>query len=479
MEIKGKCATAHIHTDNVDGETISQIQSIVNCEAFRGQDVHYMPDVHAGANCTVGFSAGLGEHVNPSHVGGDIGCAVSFMELSAPVPEELYAEFDHKVRNAVPPDIRETSAVDEKDFFRYLTKSFSRMRQKWPERLYGLPQTVNEKWVSGELRRLNMNESIFYKSIGTMGSGNHFIEYGCAENVSYIDLAWWNARQKPKVPGVVYDDMYVGTDPEAYRQNRKFVAGITVHCGSRNFGQKVCRYWESVASRGPAKDEIKTLKARFKEEWKKTHWKDKTGYDEALVAYIATAASEGKIPGYLTGEDMDGYLADMCFAQAYARYNHMTIQRLIGDILAKMSIRTIPEAFCPHNYIDMETRTIHKGSVRALDSDMIVIPFNMRDGVAVCAGKSNAEWNCSAPHGAGRSMSRSKAKKDVPLEDYRETMKGVFSTSVCRETLDESPQAYKPTGEIMELIKETADVLYVLPSKINIKATKRNDAEED
>lgn len=469
MIIEGKYTRAVVHTDNVEDAAIKQIQEIVDSPAFDGQTVHYMPDVHAGNGCTVGFTATLGDYVNPSHIGGDIGCMVSHMVMSGPLPAEKYAEFEHKVRNAVPSDMNETNDIDERDFFKYLTSRFNGLRQKWPERLTALPVQVTEQWVSEQLKRLNMNEPVFYKQLGTFGTGNHFIEYGCAENVSFIEKAWWNSKQKPVPPGVWTDAEFVGPDPEAYRMTRSYMAGITIHCGSRNFGQKVCRYWEAVASRGIDKDTLKALKKQFKEDWKRTHWKNKTGYDEALEAFLSDAGGK-RIEGYLSGEDMNGYLCDVCLAQLYAEYNHIIIHRRIKDILQKYGLRAPEKIYCPHNYIDMRNHIIHKGSISALDTEKLVIPFNMRDGIAICVGKSNEEWNYSGPHGAGRLMSRAQARKNVSLDDYKETMKNVYSTSVCRETVDESPQAYKPTGEICELIKDTVEILYLLPSKINIKA---------
>ena len=396
MEIKGKYVTAIVHTDNVEQAALEQIQQIVDCPAFEGQSVHYMPDVHAGMNCTVGFTAGLGEYVNPLHIGSDIGCMVSHMVLSNMIPVEKYADFEHKVRQAIPHDIQKKSVIDERDFFKFLSKQFNRMKQQWPEHLSDLPDTVTEKWVSDQLKRLNMDKAMFYKQLGTYSSAvsNHFIEYGCNDEK----------------------------------------AGITVHCGSRNFGQKVCRRWESVAQRS------------------------KQNLDG--------------MSGYLSGNDLDGYLCDMCFAQAYAEYNHRIIHHLIGGILSKYSIKVREEIYCPHNYIDMNTHIIHKGSISAMTSETVVIPFNMRDGIAICKGKSNPDWNFSGPHGAGRIMSRNQAKKNISLDDYTATMKDVYSTSVCNETIDESPMAYKPTEEIKTLIVDTVDILYMLPSKINIKATK-------
>lgn len=440
MEIKGKYTTAIVHTDHVEPEAIEQIQKIVDCQAFEGQSVHYMPDVHAGTNCTVGFTATLGEYINPSHLGGDLGCTVSMMMIDKCIPVDKYADFEHKVRNAVPmgSELNDETIFIKKEFMSFLSREFNKMRQQWPERLSDLPTQVTEKWIMQQLERLNMNVSIFYHGIGTLGGGNHFIEYNESEDKRH--------------------------------------AGITVHCGSRNFGQKVCNYWTSVAARPKKaskddKERIKSLKAQFKEEWKRTHWKDKTGYDEALKDFLDVQLTDAsQISGYLTGEQMNRYLCDLCFAQLYARYNHITIFREIADILRKYDIGICGTIYCTHNYISPSDRMMRKGAISAKEGENILVPFNMRDGVAVCKGKGNQDWNCSCSHGSGRKMSRAQARKNISMDDYAVTMQNVYSTSVNHSTIDESPQAYKDTDEIKSLIADTCDVLYVMPSKINIKA---------
>ena len=124
-----------------------------------------------------------------------------------------------------------------------------------------------------------------------------------------------------------------------------------------------------------------------------------------------------------------------------------------------------------HNYIsiDDDQPVLHKGSIDASEGRKVCIPFNMRDGIAICIGKGNEDWLCSAPHGAGRLMSRAQAKKNIALEDFRQTMDGIFSTSVCEGTLDESPMAYKPTELIKELIRPTVDIISMVRPRLNIK----------
>ena len=162
----------------------------------------------------------------------------------------------------------------------------------------------------------------------------------------------------------------------------------------------------------------------------------------------------------------------MVIAQAYALYNHRIIRDRIFAILKKLcKAKCIESIFTTHNYISVceEFPMLRKGAVAAEAGERFCLPFNMRDGIAICVGKGNAEWNCSAPHGAGRAMSRNAAKKNIEMEEYEKSMNGIFSTSVCFGTLDESPQAYKPTEEILRLIEPTAEVITMVKPRLNIK----------
>ena len=451
MIIQGKHTKAVVHTENIEQEAISQVYDIVNCPAFNGQTVHYMPDVHAGLNSTVGFTSTLGNYINPQHIGGDIGCTVSMILLNKSLPKEKYVEFEHRLRKEIPmgPEINEETQFDEKKFMSFLSNEFNKVRQKWPERLSELPTQVTEKWISQQLEKLHMETALFYKSIGTIGGGNHYIELNESDDASHT--------------------------------------AVTVHCGSRNFGQKVCKYWTMIAARGPQKankedkDRIKELRSKFKEEWKKTHWKDKTGYDEALKKFIeeSLSANSTRINGYLSGEEMNSYLCDLVFAQLYARWNHMMIHEKIKTILLKYGISSVDDIYCTHNYVSPEDHIMRKGAISACENELILVPFNMRDGIAVCRGKGNPDWNFSCSHGSGRAMSRNAAKKNISIEEYKDSMSGVYSTSVNKGTIDESPQAYKNTDEIKNLISETCEILYVMPAKINLKAGSDDSGDVD
>ena len=184
---------------------------------------------------------------------------------------------------------------------------------------------------------------------------------------------------------------------------------------------------------------------------------------------------EGHINGYLHGDNMKGYLMDMCLAQLYAQYNHLTVQNTIKALLKKYGIKEIRTITSTHNFIDLHDHTLRKSAIRSYEGEEMLVPFNMRDGVAICEGLSNSEWLNACAHGAGRKMSRSKAKENVTMDEFKESMKDVYSTTVCKGTIDESPMAYKDTNEIKELIQETCKIKFMMIPKINIKAADGGD----
>ena len=170
---------------------------------------------------------------------------------------------------------------------------------------------------------------------------------------------------------------------------------------------------------------------------------------------------------YLTGSLFDDYMNDMQIIQKYAELN----RRTMADIILKyMSLQEESSFQTIHNYIDFKRMILRKGAVRAEEGEMILIPINMRDGSLICIGKGNQDWNYSAPHGAGRLMSRRKAKRDLSLKDFRKQMKGIYSTSVSINTLDEAPEAYKTMNEIIETIGDTVKILERIKPIYNFKA---------
>lgn len=277
-----------------------------------------------------------------------------------------------------------------------------------------------------ELKCVNhINKERAILSIGTLGGGNHFIE--------------------------------VDKDDDGYLY-------LVVHTGSRNLGKQAAEYYQHLAFKelNSRKEKIQTTVARLKAD----------GRDNEIQSEIEKVKSTSKISkdlAYVSGESFDHYLHDMRIIQRYADLNRKAI---VFELLKHMGLeRDIEEQFTTiHNYIDTEMNILRKGAVRALSGEKLLIPINMRDGSLICVGKGNPDWNYSAPHGAGRLMSRSKAKEKIRLDDFVKSMNGIFSTTVNRSTIDEAPMAYKPMEEIMDNIQDTVDVVKVIKPIYNFKA---------
>lgn len=397
MTISGQYTTAEIFTENIEDAALQWVREQCDHPAFEGVRILQMPDVHAGNACNVGTVYRIGAYVNPDHVGVDIGCTISMHRLSAAMNPDDFALLDHRIRETVPmgTEICSKNSINEKDLFRFLNSRYQKARSAAPDLINEAPR-IDARFISDFCRRIKLQEGIFYKSIGTLGGGNHFIEYGEDEKSGE---GW-----------------------------------LTIHCGSRNLGVKVANHWHNIAN------------------------------NPKRAQYI----------GYLWGDALKGYLSDMIIAQAYAIFNHDTIRDRIFAILKKLCKAKCAESiYTTHNYISVtdEHPMLRKGAIEASEGRKVCIPFNMRDGIAICMGKGNTQWLDSAPHGAGRKVSRNQARKLIPLSEYEASMSGIFSTSVCAETLDESPQAYKSSEEILSLITPTVDVISFVKPKFNIKDT--------
>lgn len=271
------------------------------------------------------------------------------------------------------------------------------------------------------------------RSIGTLGGGNHFIE---------VDV----------------DD-----------ENNKY---LIIHSGSRNLGKQVAEYYQNLAIElMQGKDELYEKQEQLIEEYKSSGRKNEiqSAIKELHRKFSPKALGISKELCYLTGRYRKDYLHDMRICQEYASLNRKTMQL---EILERMSVfKYFHEFETVHNYIDHDTNIVRKGAVSARKDEILLIPINMRDGCIIGIGKGNDDWNQSAPHGAGRLMSRSKAKEVITLNEYEKSMEGIYSTSVNAWTIDESPMAYKTMGEIISNIGETVDVVKIIKPVYNFKAS--------
>ena len=432
LELKGRYnKDCKIFCDNVEEEALAMIHSLLNHPNFADTQIRIMPDVHGGKGCCIGFSAPIVNGICPSHVGVDIGCTIDTYILDRKIEEKDYALIEHRVRKEVPfgMNIHTSRQFEMKEFVKFMKSYYNKQKALWSEMI--LDFDISEKGLTKWMSRIHMDEGVFYKSLGTVGGGNHFIEFGNIEGGSN--------------------------------------SAFTIHCGSRNLGIKVCGYWEKVAA-NPSH-----LKAKFKEELArlKQNCKDKHSLQPKIDELKAKLESDISLcNGYLVGDNMKGYITDMVIVSAYAQFNHLIISRKIQDILLKANqAKVVEHIVSVHNYIDCEDHMIRKGAIRAHKDEKMVIPFNMRDGLAICVGKSNEDWNCTAPHGCGRLMSRSKAKTQLDVEEFKNQMEGIYSTSVGISTIDEAPNAYKDKTMIIDAIQDTCEIIYFVKPIINLKAT--------
>ena len=398
LEIKGKVNTAICYANVIEEEAIEQIRRMCDYEFTAGSRIRIMPDVHAGAGCTIGTTMTVVDKAVPNIVGVDIGCGMYTVNLGK-------------------------STLDF---------------EKLDEAAHYIPSGMNV-W-EGRQERFDLQELRCYRSLkdtkrlerslGTLGGGNHFIE---------VDEA---------ADGTKY---------------------LVIHSGSRNLGKQVAELYQRLAidlNKGKEtyfqqRDEIiRTLKeqGRRKE-------------IQAALEQIYWDKKESTMPEdlcFLYGEYLADYLHDVEICQRFARRN----REKMAEILLERTGITGGEAFHTiHNYIDTEEMILRKGAIAAHAGEKVLIPINMRDGSVLAVGKGNEEWNYSAPHGAGRIMSRRTAKEQLSLAEYRETMKGVYTTSVNESTLDEAPMAYKSLEDIIDVIRDSVDIIDVMKPIYNFKAS--------
>jgi Uncharacterized conserved protein len=434
IELKGKYnQDCKIFIDDVETEAIEMVQNILNNEISEGVRVRIMPDTHVGKGIVIGFTMPMTKMVNPNYIGVDIGCSVTTHKLNKRIEADRLPTLDHAIRRSVPMgmNIRKEKNFDNwwiEPYFEAVNENISVFQQEWTKRFgENKPAVkVDKEYIAALCKKIGMNNDNFYYSIGTLGGGNHFIEVGKSAN-----------------DGAHY---------------------LTIHSGSRNFGLRICNYH--------AKKMLVTDKlpdAYYKEFEYITKNTLPTSDIPAKLEELAKRYKADKKKYMLEGDDMYHYLLDMVIAQTYAQFNHKAMSKAIFKDLGT-DYQSEDSVYSMHNFIDTTDWIIRKGAIRSYEGERMVIPFNMRDGILICEGKSNEDWNCSAPHGAGRVLARNKALKTLDMEQFSKEMEGIYSTSVCKQTLDESPMAYKDKDVIIEAIKDTATILDTIKPILNIKA---------
>lgn len=409
-----------IYTDNIEDSAIEQIKKLLSIDVFSKCKIRIMPDVHAGAGCVIGFTGDLGDKVIPNIVGVDIGCGILVQPFVC-VNDIDYHALNEFILHYIPSGRN------------YRDNRYAPLPQKYMDVYREAKDIIKQLRCYRELKetkRLNA-------SIGSLGGGNHFIELDKDEC------------------GMTY---------------------LVVHTGSRNLGKQVARIYQKLAVKCQSgwaglMEEQDRMIAEYKAAGRKDELRD-----AIRQLHNSFKMRKPTIPpdlSYLEGAYREDYLHDMRLCQLWAKMNRSLIVNLITDYFIQqghMEAKTNDLAFeSVHNYIG-EDNIIRKGAIAAYKGQKCIIPLNMRDGALICIGKGNTEWNSSAPHGAGRIMSRSQAFKSISMDDYRASMKGIYSECLSEETKDESPMVYKPKDDIIGNIHDTVDIVNVIKPIYNFKA---------
>ncbi len=408
-----------IFTDNIEENAMAQIKALLDISVFSDKKIRIMPDVHAGAGCVIGFTGNLGDKVIPNIVGVDIGCGMRILKLGHIGDIDFHA-FNEHIRVHVPSGM----IVRENKF------GFNPLVQEDMELYREAKRMVTELRCYRDLK----NTDRIHKAIGSLGGGNHFIELNQDDD------------------GNVY---------------------LVIHTGSRNLGKQVADLYQHRA--------IKHLTdgaEAFEETIKQTIAEYKTaGRRNELQRVIAKMRksqqeAEPVLPRdlcYVEGEAREDYLHDMRICQRWAILNRKLIALLLLRFFDNVSV--LEEFESVHNYVG-DDNIIRKGAISAAEGERCIIPLNMRDGSLLCTGKGNPDWNASAPHGAGRVLSRTQAYEQIGMADFEAAMAGIYSESVNDFTRDESPMAYKPAAEIIANIGDTVSIDTIIRPIFNFKASK-------
>lgn len=398
MEITGRFATAVCYAEIIEDEAREQIRRMCDYPFTEGSKIRIMPDVHAGAGCTIGTTMTVTDKAVPNIVGVDIGCGMYTVNIG-------HDDIDFAV-------------LDEAAH--YVPSGFD----VWEGRQERFDLTRLKCYR--ELRDTRRIE----RSLGTLGGGNHFIE---------IDR---------------------DSDGTNY---------LVIHTGSRNLGHQVASFYQSLAVElDKGKDEYLRKKAEIISTYKAEGRRREI---QAALQALTWEARENTMPEdlcFVYGEYLSDYIHDVKICQEFARRNR---EKIAEVLLSRTGLTAYDSFHTTHNYIDTDNMILRKGAISAQNGERVLIPINMRDGSVLAVGRGNAEWNYSAPHGAGRLMSRSTAKESLSMAEYLESMKGIYTTSVNESTLDESPMAYKPVEAIIDMIAESVDILSVIKPVYNFKAS--------
>lgn len=399
-----------IYASILEEEARTQIEKLASSPIGENAHIRIMPDAHAGKGCVIGTTMWVRDKVCPNLVGVDIGCGVSAFEVPSYnrfTKEELEELLSWLEDGGVPSGRNVWERAEDIDeAANCLGIFYSWLGSDYIDQLYCKDKLQNIDYLK--------------RSTGTLGGGNHFI---------------------------------------SIEENSLGTQYLLVHSGSRNLGVQVAQYYQGLAEQ--------TLTNEYNKERAKTiaYWKEK---DPTQIEKVLSAIEKKPASGleFVTSRAMEDYLHDMDICKLWAHQNRLAIATIIMAHCSKAAILAIDT---PHNYIDTYQDILRKGAVNASTGLNFLLPLNMRDGTLICKGKGNEDWNYSAPHGAGRLMSRAQARATLDFMDFQKSMEGIISNT-CIDTIDEAPFAYKDWEVIAEAIKPTAIILDHLHPIFNFKA---------
>lgn len=438
IEVTGKYTNAVIMIDDVESSCMSQIVAMTNHPAFT-EPIRIMPDTHAGKGAVIGFTMPLGNKIIPNVVGVDISCGMLSFEAGTKLFDNMTREdLDVAIRERIPfgSNVREHKHPTAKFDWKLINEEIRLFTLKFNKRfdMNMAPVVMDNESLIRLMTKVGCDASRAINAIGTLGGGNHFIEIGKDER----DMYW-----------------------------------ITIHSGSRNFGKCVAEYHQKVAVQRLTepimpKDVYIT---QVKDLFPKKKWHDEIAKFEK---FMSRKSYVPKGTEYLEGEDMYAYLVDMMIAQKYADISRYCMAQSIQGAILSLDdtalcpvIETVPVSSV-HNFIDFDDWVIRKGAIRSYKGERMVIPWNMEQGLIIAVGKTNPEWNNSAPHGAGRLFSRSHAKKTLSLKQAKADMaeKDIYSSGI---PLDEVRAAYKDPLVIEVCVEPTLDIIHRVIPVMNMK----------
>ena len=417
-----------IFAELIDDQTKEQILEIASQDHYKDQKIRIMPDCHLGKGSCIGYTQEVTSPlINPAFVGVDIGCGVGSFLFKTDKKIDFRA-LDEFIKNNIPSGFA-------------INKNTSNFDKQYNPNIFPFHDPAG---IIDICDSLELDYEKVKKSLGSLGGGNHFIELG-----------------KDETEGIY---------------------ALTVHTGSRNFGLKVAEHYINMSKKYPKKEREKVT-----EKIKILARAEREGNYSKIQSDILTVNSyvDKKYPKGMIDLEESGYINDMLIVQKFAKINRYVLLSKITDFMIeefgiRMSGDKCEYIDTPHNYVDKKTFQfmtkkedriiiLRKGAISANIGETVLIPFNMRDGIILAKGKGNSDWNYSAPHGAGRILSRTKANEQLKDSNVNEIMKGIY-TSTAQECIDELPDAYKPIDKILSLLNETVDVIRTFKPLYNFKA---------